>query len=47
MHLQASLQTVFQGASSGVIGVQAETGKSGFPHAGVLVETTLELVHSR
>lgn len=45
MHLDASLQAVFQLASSRVIRVQAETRKSRFPHANVLVEATLELVH--
>ncbi len=45
MHLDASLQTVFQLSPSRVIGVQAETRDPSFPHAGVLVETTLELVH--
>lgn len=45
MHLDASLQAVFQLSPSRVISVQAETRQPSFPHAGVLVEATLELIH--
>lgn len=45
MHLDAALQTVLQLSACGVVGVQAETRQPNFPHAGVLVEATLELVH--
>lgn len=45
LHLDASLQAVFQLSPSRVISVQAKTRKPRFPHARVLVEATLELVH--